>query len=382
MKSRILIYGVDGFMGALASRAAMRRGIAHVAAGRNIAGVAQHAAALAKEAENAMAEPRTFTLGDKARIAAQLDDVGVVVNCAGLEGAGMLALLDACLDTQTHYIDLTSERAEVAALVAHDELAKRAKTMVMAGAGFDYAAVDAVAERLAQILRGARGVTIAVKRGSATLAEAKSLVAALREEGETVKNGQFVAAKPGERTVEVDFGEGPETAHLAPWRGEMTGARHRGTYSTMESYEVLPERAVRVLAKGRIGAKLFARGWGVKRLERKLSKGRLSPTAAELKSGRAVVWGEARSPDGGRVRARLETPEAHVYSAEAAVLLARRTLQGAAKPGFQLPFAVAGAALIEEIPGTQWREIADPEADLEAEPAPPVALERAEAERA
>ena len=382
MKSRILVYGVDGFMGALASRAAMERGIAHVAAGRNIAGVAQHAAALAKEAGSAIAEPRTFTLGEKVRIAAQLDDVGVVVNCMALDGTDMLALIDACFDTGTHYIDMTSERGQVAALAAHDEVARRAKTMVMAGAGFDYAAVDAVAERLAQILRGARAVTIAVKRGAPTLDEAKRLVAALGEAGETVKNGQFVPARAGERTIEVDFGDGPETAHLAPWRGEATGARHRGTYSTIESYEVLPERAVRVLEKGKLGARLFARGWGVKRLERRLAKGRLSPTAAEMKSGRAVVWGEARSPDGGTCRARLETPEAHVYSAQAAILLARRTLQGAAKPGFQLPFAVAGAALIEEIPGTHWREISDPEEDLEAEPAPPSAPGRAEPEGA
>ncbi|MEQ8949944.1 saccharopine dehydrogenase NADP-binding domain-containing protein [Parvibaculum sp.] len=382
MKSRILIYGVDGFMGALASRAAKRGRNALVAAGRYIAGVAQHEAALAKEAGTTIAEPRTFTLGDKARIAAQLDDVGVVVNCMPLDGTDMLALLDACIDTETHYIDVTSERAHVAALAAHDEVAKRAKTMVMAGAGFDYAAVDAVAERLAQILRGARAVTIAVKRGPPTLAEAERLVAALGAEGETVKNGQFVPAKAGERTLEIDFGEGPEVAHLAPWRGEATGARHRGTYSSIESYEVLPERAVRVLEKGKLAARLFARGWGVKRLERKLSKGRLSPTAADLKNGRAAVWGEARSPDGGAVRARLETPQAHLYSAEAAVLLARRALQGAAKPGFQLPFAVAGAALIEEIPGTHWREIADPEDDLEPEPAPALALGRVEPERA
>ena len=63
MKSRILVYGVDGFMGALASRAAMERGIAHVAAGRNIAGVAQHAAALAKEAGSAIANELGGDLG-------------------------------------------------------------------------------------------------------------------------------------------------------------------------------------------------------------------------------------------------------------------------------------------------------------------------------
>lgn len=376
MKSRIMIYGVDSFMGALASRAAMRRGISHVAAGRNIAGVAQHAAAVAKEADNALAEPRTFTLGDKARIAAQLDDVGVVVNCSPLEGGGLLSLIDACLATGTHYIDMTSERTQIAAIAAHDEMAKRANVMVMAGAGFDYAAIDAVAERLAQILRGARAVTIAVKRGAPTLPEARRLVAALTAEGETLKNGQFVPARAGERSIEVDFGEGPEKAWLAPWRGEATGMRHRGTYSTMESYEVLPERAARVFAKGRIAMRFFRRGWGVKRLERKLSKGRLSPTSAELKNGRAAVWGEARTPEGIRFCARLETPEAHLWSAEAAVLLARRAVQAAAKPGFQLPFAIAGAALIDEIPGTQWREIADPSDPVKPEPVPAALVEK------
>ena len=357
-------------MGALASRAAVRRGMPHIAAGRNIAGVAQHAAAIAGEARNALAEPRTFTLGDKSRISAQLDDVGVVVNCSPLAGEDLLSLIDACLATGTHYIDMTSERSQIAAIAAHDEVAKRANVMVMAGAGFDYAAVDAVAGRLAQILRGARAVTIAVKRGMPTLPEARRLVAALTAEGETLKNGQFVPARAGERTVNVDFGDGLETAHLAPWRGEATGMRHRGTYSTLESYEVLPERAARVFEKGRIAARLFRRGWGVKRLERKLSKGRLSPTSAELKSGRAVVWGEARTPEGMRVCARLETPEAHLYSAEAAVLLACRTVQGKAKPGFQLPFAIAAAALIEEIPGTHWREIADPADPVVPEPQP------------
>lgn len=101
-----------------------------------------------------------------------------------------------------------------------------------------------------------------------------------------------------------------------------------------------------------------------------MSKGRLSPTSAELKNGRAVVWGEARTPEGIRLCARLETPEAHVYSAEAAVLLARRAVQAAAKPGFQLPFAIAGAALIDEIPGTHWREIADPADPVQPEPVP------------
>lgn len=363
MKSRILVYGVDGFMGALTSRAAWRAGLAHVAGGRVIAGVAQHAAALAKEAGSKTAgtpaEPRTFTLGNAERIAGQLDDVGVLVNCESLQGDDLRSLIVACIATGTHLIDLSADRARVSALAAFDEAAQKAKTMLMAGAGFDFAAADAVSVRLAQILPGARAVTLAVKRGPRTMEEAARLVAAMREEGETLKNGQFVPARAGEKVIEVDFDEGPEKAWLAPWRGEAMAARHRGIYSTLEAYEALPEKAARVLEEGTMAHRFFRRGWGLKRLERKLAGGRLAPGKAALKDGRAVVWGEARHPDGRIRRARLETPETHVYSAETAVLLARRAIEGAAKPGYQLPSAIAGAALVEEIPGVTWREIAE-----------------------
>lgn len=368
MKSRILVYGVDHFMGALTSRAAMRRGLSHVAAGRNIAPVAQHAAALARESGGAaLAEPRTFSLGDEARVAAQLDDIGAVVNCAPLEGEDFERLLSACMNTGTHYLDLSADRERVTALTARDEAAQKAKVMLMAGAGFDFAAADAMAARLAHILPGARAVTLAVKRAHYTAAEAKRLVAALRETGEHIKNGQIVPARAGDRIIEVDFDKGPERAFLAPWRGEALAARHRGGYSTIESYEVLPEKAAQALEAGSWANRFFRRGWGLKRLERKIGRGRLSPTAAEMKQGRAVIRGEARTPDGKIRRARLETPEPHVYSAEAAVVLAVCALTGGARPGFQLPSVIGGAALVDEIEGCVWREIVDVETSDEAD---------------
>jgi hypothetical protein len=52
------------------------------------------------------------------------------------------------------------------------------------------------------------------------------------------------------------------------------------------------------------------------------------------------------------------------------VVLARAAVTGHAKPGFQLPFAVAGAALIDDIPGVVWREIADAEDVIAPDPVP------------
>ncbi|MGB5950731.1 MAG: hypothetical protein WBG82_15545, partial [Parvibaculum sp.] len=80
------------------------------------------------------------------------------------------------------------------------------------------------------------------------------------------------------------------------------------------------------------------------------------------------VWGEARTPDGRVRQARLETPAAPVFSADAALLIAQRLAEGAGTPGFRLPSEVAGAALVEGIEGVTWREIADAEETLAPDP--------------
>jgi short subunit dehydrogenase-like uncharacterized protein len=358
MKTRLLLYGVDEFAGALISRRAAAAGLAHIGAGRDIARVAAHANGLAK-ARPGSVEPRTFGLGSAARIAAALDDVAVVVNAATPFAETAPALVEACLAGGTHYLDLSSARPDVAALTACDAAAESAGVVAMPGACFDLALADAIAARLALLLPGASALTIAVKRGPLSRGEARTLIAASRMPGETIADGQAVAAAPASRSLEVDFGAGVETAMLAPWRGDGVAVSRRGPYSTVESYEVLPPALMRIVRGASLARYMFRRGWRLKALERRLARRREGPTDAELARTHSVVWGEARTPEGKTKRARLETPAAAIYTAEVALLLARLLLDGKAAPGFRLPSELAGGGLVEAIAGVTWREIAD-----------------------
>ncbi|HUD52610.1 hypothetical protein [Parvibaculum sp.] len=360
MKSRLLIYGVDTWQGALISRRAAAS-LPHIGAGREIARVAGHANETgAGEGENRPVEPRIFGLGDRTRIASLLDDVSVLLNCASSDAGTAAPLIDVCLETGTHYLDLGGDRAHIAALLARHDEAVKAGVVLVPGASFDFAAANAVAARLATILPTARGLMLAVKRSGRSAAEARALVAALHLPGETIRNGQLTPAEPGARVLNCDFGQGAEAAQLAPWRGEGLVWRRRGPYSTIETYEVLPPVLVRLLKRGSLAGAMLRRGWGLKRIERRLTRGREGPTDAELARSRATVWGEARTPDGKVARARLETPAAAIYTADAALLIARALMEsGAREGGFYLPSDIAGAGLVEGIEGVVWREIAE-----------------------
>lgn len=358
MKTRLIVYGVDEYQGALISRRAAERGLAHIGAGRNIARVAAHANGFTARASRPV-EPRVFGIADVARMATQLDDVAVIVNCATplAETAG--PLIAAALATGTHYVDLGCTRGHLASLMARDGDAVAAGIVLVPGAAFGFAAADAMAARLATLLPAARALTIASKRGRLTRGEAHDLIAALRQPGETVKNGQFVAADPASRRIEIDFGQGPEIAHLAPWRGEAVALRRRGPYSTIESHEVLPPALTRAMQGGALARFMFRRGWRLKTLERRLTRGREGPSEAELSRERAVVCAEARTPDGKVRRARLETPAAALYTADVALVVAQKLVEGKIAPGLRLPSEVGGSALFETIAGVIWREIAD-----------------------
>lgn len=373
MKSRLLLYGVDNYAGALISRRAAAAGFAHIAAGRDIARVASHANALSKIRAGTV-EPRIFGLADKSRLASQLDDVAVLVNCSPLFSQTAPALIDACLASQTHYVDLCSKRLDLSQVLARDSEARQAGIVLVPGIDFDVAAADAMSARLATMLPTARNLTIAVSRNLFSRAEAHDLVEACRVSGDVLKDGKPIEASPADRRLDIDFGSGEETSFLAPWRCESLAAQRRGPYATVESFEVLHPALTRAITRAGLRRWMFRRGMRLAALTRKIAGRRDGPTKKQLAKSHSVVWGEARGPDGGVRRARLEAPAAPLYTADAALLIARMVLDGKAAPGAHWPSEIGGAALVEEIEGVTWRELADPsETNVPGLPAPVVA---------
>ncbi|MCB0159791.1 MAG: saccharopine dehydrogenase NADP-binding domain-containing protein, partial [Caldilineaceae bacterium] len=165
--SQWMIYGANGYTGALTARMAVAQGLRPVLAGRNADAVEALAAELGLDA-------RVFDLTDPAAVDAGLAEMAVVLHCAGPFTRTSKPMADACLRTGVHYLDITGEINVFETLAARDDEAKQAGVMLLPGAGFDVVPTDCLAAHLHRRLPTATRLVLAfqalsdVSHGTAT----------------------------------------------------------------------------------------------------------------------------------------------------------------------------------------------------------------------
>src|SRR5262249_9568763 len=99
MSGRWMIYGANGYTGRLIVEEAKRRGLAPIVAGRRREAIEP----IAKAHD---LETRVF---DLSAAKSSLGDVAAIVLCAGPFAQTSTPVVDACLATGVHYLDITGE---------------------------------------------------------------------------------------------------------------------------------------------------------------------------------------------------------------------------------------------------------------------------------
>jgi Saccharopine dehydrogenase NADP binding domain len=92
-----------------------------------------------------------------------LKDIACVVHMAGPFAVTSAPMLDACLATQTNYIDITGEIEVFEAIWSREDEIKRAGITVVPGAGFDVAPSDCLAGYVASKLEQPASLVIALR---------------------------------------------------------------------------------------------------------------------------------------------------------------------------------------------------------------------------
>jgi short subunit dehydrogenase-like uncharacterized protein len=349
--SALLLYGASGYTGKLILASA-RGQLDVTAAGRN-------------PRADAREEHVVLALDDAAALRRVLAEHPVVLNCAGPFAETWEPIVDACLETGTHYLDITGEWQVFEALRARSDEARERGVMLLPGVGFDVVASDCLAAHVARRLPDASRLQIGisalelVSRGSA-----RTIMRAAGEKVRVRRDGRLV---PEARLLEAvfDFGRGAQSAHAVSW-GDLSTAFHTTGIPNIEVYfEATPlvvgldfaNRTFGWLAGTPLVRTLTRRGLEL------LPPGPAPQVRATLST---TVVARAENGSGRCVESRLTTPEAYSFTATTAVAVAERVIAGSVRPGFQTPGSLFGPDFVLQLAGAE-------RVDLCTQPAAPMA---------
>ncbi len=346
MSNTFLIYGANGYTGELITRFAVERGLRPIVAGRN-------AEAIKALAEKHGLEHRVFALEQTDKLDAALNEVAMVLHCAGPFSLTSRQMGEACLRTKTHYTDITGEIAVFEACARADEKAKAAGIMIMPGVGFDVVPTDCLARHLKDLMPSATNLSLAFYgKGRISHGTQKTMTMNVDKGGAVRRDGEIMWVPAAWRTREIDFGEVTKKAVTIPW-GDVATAFYSTGIPNIEVYTVAPPSALKLMKLSRYLGWLLAKGPVQRYLQGRIPPG--GPTDAERAKGRTLLWGEASDDAGNRVEARMQCPEGYTTTALAALNITVKILAGNFTPGFQTPAKAYGADLILELPNVSLK---------------------------
>ncbi|WP_214833334.1 saccharopine dehydrogenase NADP-binding domain-containing protein [Exiguobacterium sp. s152] len=342
-----MIYGANGYTGELIARQAVKQGMTPVLAGRR-------ADAIAKLGEELGCETRVFNLSlDKAT--RQLEDIDLVLHCAGPFADTSRPMVEACLATKTHYLDITGEMEvfEYIHSKKRAKLAQEAGVLLCSGVGFDVIPTDCVARKLKELMPDAMNLALGFSAAAGiSRGTLKTAIRGLGSSSAERKDGELTPFPLGEKRRHIDFGRGKKTAIAIPW-GDVSTAYYTTGIPNITTWVPVPTAYA-------YGARLLS--WFGPILGSDAVQGKLlryvdehvsGPEKSERERSSTYVWGEATNASGRKVIVRIKTASTYAFTVYGALeVVSRLVSSGRVIPGSFTPAMLFGSHFIEEIEGS------------------------------
>ena len=209
-----------------------------------------------------------------------------------------------------------------------------------------------MAATLAADLPGATELALVIKRESPLFRrEARQIVETVFETGLRFENGAWVQAKTGAKTRQVDFGAGPQQAHLMSWFAAAAAIPRSAGFVTVEPYFVMPKFARRLVSPRGL-ARLFRQAaWRHRRWLKRANKLPDEIALSKLRDGTLEIWGEAVTSSGQARVLKLRGPDDRFAAAQMALGFAGRLMEGKVAPGARSAASLGTLQLLEDVPG-------------------------------
>lgn len=339
-----ILYGANGYTGALIAEQAAAEELRPLLAGRD-------GAAIAALGRRLRLDHRAFDLRDVDALAREIDGAPLVLHAAGPFSATSAPMLAACLKAGAHYVDITGEIAVFEACRARDAEARARGVLVLPGVGFDVVATDCLARMLAAALPDATKLDMAFQAplavGPGTI---KTILEHLGAGVQVRRGGRIETVQIGALGRTLTFDGKPWEVSAISWGDVATAYHSTGIPDITVSMALVPAQRRWMAMVTRLSP-LLRRTLVIRALQAIVTRTQKGPGEAVRKRGHVNVWAQVTAADGRTVEGRLRTPEAYKTTVMTTLACVGRVLGGEAPAGYHTPSTAFGADLIRGLPG-------------------------------
>jgi len=340
-----LLYGANGYTGELIAREAVARGMRPILAGRSKQRIGKLAAEL-------NCPSAVFDLDDHTALVSTLSQVAAVLHCAGPFSRTARSMMQGCLATHVHYLDITGEIDVFELAASVHEKARRAGIVICPGVGFDVVPTDCVAARLKEVLPDATHLALGFdSRAGLSKGTAKTAIESAGKGSCVRANGQLTTEKLGARTRRIDFGAGEKLAVSIPW-GDVSTAYYTTGIGNIEVFTASSQKSVNSMRRTNLFRPLLRQRWIRELVKFGVEQRVTPPDRTQRDNNPTYVWGEARNASGEVKTARLRTANGYSLTVQSSLAIVGELLSRACNPGFSTPSSLMGADFVSTLPGS------------------------------
>lgn len=349
-QNRFLLYGANGYTGQLIARYSSQYDLQPILAGRTEDQL--------KSLSNQLGMPyRVVDLNDSTKLRTAVSEVKVVLHAAGPFQFTAKQMVEACLQSGTHYIDINGDISVFEFLKQCNESAKQAGITILPGAGFDVVPTDCTALLLKNLLTDAGSLKLAFATvgGGISHGTATTMIDKLGKGGHVRRNGEIVKVPLGQHGFWADFGEKKLFVMSIPW-GDISTAYHTTGIPNIETFAGISPSAFRILKFQPLFNWILRTSTVRNFLKKKIDSRAAGPSDDMRRIAKSFIWGQAINKAGKTATVRMVTPDGYTLTAHSSLLITQKILKGNFVTGYQTPASAYGPDLVLEIPGVK-REI-------------------------
>lgn len=353
MQNQFLLYGANGYTGNLIAKLAATYNLRPILAGRS--------ESLIKPLADELQLPYLIIdLDDKAALENALQQVKLVLHAAGPYVYTAKQMIEACLQTGVHYIDINGDISVFEMLKKYNGVAKEKNIMIMPGVGFDVVPTDCIALQLKNKMPNATHLKLAFASigGGLSHGTATTMAGKIGEGGAVRENGKIVRKPLGQKGMWLNFSTGSGAGNkklfvmTIPW-GDISTAYTTTGIPNIEAYTGMSPKVYRILkfqwAFNWLLRTEFVRNIILKKIKAKPA----GPSDEQRKNSSSMVWGEVSNAAGEKLHAAISCFDGYTLTAHSSLVISKKILNGDLKPGYQTPAGCYGENLIMEIPQTK-----------------------------